>query len=333
MFNNTISTRIICSSSLNPWYNLALEEYLLGDVKTNEVILYLWQNDNTIVIGRNQNPWKECQCKEFEQDGGKIVRRLSGGGTVFHDKGNLNFTFITDKNIYSLEKQLSVILKAVNELGIDANFSGRNDILAGERKFSGNAFYKGSKSYYHHGTILVDSDMNRLSKYLKVSKEKIAAKGIDSVRSRVVNLKTIKNDLTIEVLKEKMIKSFSEIYAPPLNVEYIRENSYEIKELYNKYSSWEWIYGQTPKFDINFVHRFVWGEMDFHLNLKNGIIDSLAIYSDAMNSELIKIIENKLLNIPFKIDNIFETLDTIDIEEEEKYIIGEIKEWLKTKIN
>lgn len=332
MHNNAISTRIICSSSYNPWQNLAIEEYLLKKVKKSEVILYLWQNDNTIVIGRNQNPWKECQCKEFEEYGGKIARRLSGGGTVFHDIGNLNFTFVMDKNLYDLEKQLKVILKAVNNLGINAKFSGRNDILVDERKFSGNAFYEDESSAYHHGTILVNANMDKLSKYLKVSKEKIASKGIDSVRSRVINLKSIKPDLTIEVLKDSLISSFVEVYGGSSTVEYIKENEYTIQDLFNKYSSWEWKYGETPKFDINFVNRFKWGEIDLNLNFKNGMIDSLAIYSDAMNSKLIKDMENELINIPFKINYICEKLNNISCKADEKDIIFQIKEWLKSKI-
>ncbi len=329
--HNNISTKIICSTSYNPWHNLAIEEYLLEEVKENEIILYLWQNDNTIVIGRNQNPWKECRCKDFEADGGKIARRLSGGGTVFHDLGNLNFTFVMDKNLYNLEKQLSVILKAVKNIGIDAKFSGRNDILVGEKKFSGNAFYEKEDSSYHHGTILVDANMEKLSKYLKVSKEKIASKGIESVRSRVVNLKTIKEDITIENLKQSLINSFTDIYKGKSNTEYITDK-HSIQGLYEKYSSWEWKYGETPKFDINFVNRFTWGEIDLNLNLKDGMIDSLAVYSDAMNSILIKDIEHELLKTPFKIETICKKLNNIKCKVHEKNMIFEIKQWLKTKI-
>jgi len=328
---NNISTKIICSKSYDPWHNLAFEEYLLEKVKENEIILYLWQNNNTIVVGRNQNPWKECRCKDFEEDGGKIARRLSGGGTVFHDIGNLNFTFVMDKKIYDLEKQLRVILEAVNNLGIEAKFSGRNDILAGERKFSGNAFYEKEKSSYHHGTILVDANMDKLSKYLKVSKEKIASKGIESVRSRVVNLKTLKEDITIEKLKESLISSFFEIYKGESNIEYVEDKKI-IEDLYKKYSSWGWKYGETPKFDINFINRFTWGEIDLNLNLKDGMIDSIVIYSDAMNSILIKDIEYELLNTSFKMEFISKKLDNINCKIDEKNMISEIKKWLKSKI-
>lgn len=332
LLNNSISTRIICSLSNDPWYNLALEEHLLKKVKKKEIILYLWQNNNSIVIGRNQNPWKECRCKNFEETGGKIARRLSGGGAVFHDLGNLNFTFVMDKNLDNLDTQLKVILNAVNELGITANFSGRNDIVVGNKKFSGNAFYNNNTSSYHHGTILVDSNMTALSTYLKVSKEKISSKAIGSVSSRVINLKSIQKDITIDSVKESIVKNFIKIYGGNPPIEYINSNIYPLKTLYNKYSSWEWIYGETPKFDINLKNRFKWGEIDLNLKLNDGFIDSVIIYSDAMNAELIKDIEKCLNKIPFKIDNIKERLNCIDSSINDKTSIDDIKAWLETKL-
>ncbi|MCY6369797.1 lipoate--protein ligase [Clostridium ganghwense] len=332
MSNKNITTKLICSSSHNPWYNLAMEEHLLKQVKTNEIILYLWQNDNTIVVGRNQNPWKECRCKDFENNGGKIARRLSGGGTVFHDLGNLNFTFIMDKKLNNLNRQLKVILEAVNNLGVEANFSGRNDILVSGKKFSGNAFYEENASSYHHGTILVNSNIDNLITYLKVSKEKISSKGIDSVNSRVVNLKSIKNDITIENVKASIIKNFLKIYGGNPSIEYVNNSVYPLESLYSKYASWEWIYGETPKFDINFMNRFVWGEIDLNLKLDNGIIDSVVIYSDAMDSKLIKNIEMLLVKTPFKKESIFKNLNTICSDINTTNLIYDIKKWLETKV-
>ena len=131
-----IQTRIIKSLSHDPWVNLAIEEHLLEQVTEDEVILYLWQNENTVVIGRNQNAWKECKHLDLEREGGKLARRLSGGGAVYHDLGNLNFTFIMNKKHYDLSKQLTVILQAVKKLGIKAEFSGRNDLVIEEKQFS-----------------------------------------------------------------------------------------------------------------------------------------------------------------------------------------------------
>lgn len=164
------------SPTFSPYYNLAVEEYLLLHCENTECILYLWQNKHTIVIGQNQNAWKECNVSKLEEDGGYLVRRLSGGGAVFHDLGNLNFTFLVSKENYDVGKQTDVILRAVNKLGIHAEKSGRNDLHINGKKFSGNAYYETRNHCYHHGTLMVNVDKQMLSYYLTVSKEKLSQK-------------------------------------------------------------------------------------------------------------------------------------------------------------
>lgn len=161
------------SGSLNPYLNMGLEEYLMYHTGREECILYLWQNERTVVIGRNQNAWKECQTEELEGDGGYLARRLSGGGAVFHDLGNLNFTFLVRKENFNVEKQTEVILRAVNSLGIHAEKSGRNDITVDGCKFSGNAYFRTGDYCYHHGTILLHADRELMEKYLHVSDKKL----------------------------------------------------------------------------------------------------------------------------------------------------------------
>lgn len=334
MLNNKTKQKIIISQSKNPWENLALEELLLESVKKNEVIMYLWQNDNTIVIGRNQNPWKECKCDLFKSNGGKIARRLSGGGAVYHDLGNINFTFLMAKELYDLEKQLNVILTAVKTLGINAEFTGRNDITVDGKKFSGNAFYSTQKSAYHHGTILVNSDLSQLVKHLQVSNEKIKSKGIDSVKSRVTNLKNINDSINnkevIEALKESFQKEYGECDVDNM---FIQNNKDEIKSLYNKYSSWEWIFGETPKFDITYDKRFVWGGIEINLSLKNGKIVNNKIFSDAMNSELILNISKVLEGLTFNIDLIAKSIIDMNVENDvDKNILKDIHNWLLNEI-
>lgn len=146
---NKLNAKVVHSNSYDPWFNLALEEYLLNSISGDEVVFYLWQNQNTVVIGNNQNSWKECRIDELNSNAGKLARRLSGGGAVFHDLGNLTFTFLASNDNFNINKQLHVILNALKDFGIDAEFSGRNDIEVLGKKFSGNAFYYGDKGNYH----------------------------------------------------------------------------------------------------------------------------------------------------------------------------------------
>ena len=209
-----IERLLVCrSGGYSPYENLALEEALLNRVGKGELILYLWQNERTVVIGKNQNPWKECRTALLREEGGHLARRLSGGGAVFHDLGNLNFTFLMSTEDYDLSRQLTVLEKACQSLGIPAQRSGRNDLLADGRKFSGNAFYKHNGKAYHHGTLMVDVDMEKVQRYLSPSKAKLAAKGVDSVRSRVVNLREFVPDLTIARLSDALIAALAEVYG------------------------------------------------------------------------------------------------------------------------
>jgi lipoate-protein ligase A len=332
---NKLKLKIIKSLSYDPWYNLALEEKLFYEVKDNEILLYLWQNKNTVVIGRNQNPWRECRYNELEADGGKLARRLSGGGAVYHDLGNLNFTFIMKKDLFSIDRQLQVIINAVDKLGIKAEFSGRNDIVTDGKKFSGNAFYYDRDRCYHHGTLLVSADMTKLAQYLKVSKEKIESKGIKSVKSRVINLKDINPLLSIEKLSDALEESFTEIYDCNIseriekNVD-IDLNLNELNDIYEKYSSWEWRYGQTPKFQIEFYKRFAFGDIELLLNLKDSYVNEVLVYSDAMDSSLVLDIKKSLQGVKFTNENIINKLETLK-EKYDNHIIMEIQKWIIEK--
>ncbi|MBR5295477.1 MAG: lipoate--protein ligase, partial [Clostridia bacterium] len=179
---------VYISETKNAHENMAMDEWFLDHVGDDELILLLYQNENAVIIGKNQNPWVECDLEKMKEDGVQLARRVSGGGAVYHDLGNINFSFIAGKNRYDLESQLSLIMTAVQSLGIPCEFSGRNDILTDGKKFSGNAFADRKGKKMHHGTLLVSSDLGRLSRYLTVDPKKIASKGIASVRSRVCNL-------------------------------------------------------------------------------------------------------------------------------------------------
>lgn len=320
---------IVESSSVDPWYNLAFEEYLLKFVEKNQIIFYLWQNSPTVVIGRNQNPWQECHCFLLEEEGGHLARRLSGGGAVFQDYGNLNFTFVMDAKLYDFAKQIQIIIQAIKKFDINVKFSGRNDLLAQNKKISGNAYYFTDCSAYHHGTILIDTDLSKLSHYLKVSEDKIMSKGIDSVKSRVENLKNIQPNINVSKMRESLKDAFEKVYGPSAESTQVNGiNNINIEHLYNKYASWEWRYGATPEFDIVFQNRFIWGEIEIRLNFQNGYINSAVIYSDAMNSILIREIAALLPGLPFDKRIMLNRIQQIPVEIKDKFIIQDIAKWL-----
>ncbi|MCD5411063.1 MAG: lipoate--protein ligase [Clostridiales bacterium] len=277
-----LKTRIVISKSLDPAYNLSFEEWLLANVDEETVIMYLWQNQNTVVIGRNQNPWKECRLDLMKKDSVKLVRRLSGGGAVYHDLGNLNFTFVSHKKNYNLDRQVGIIISALKKVGIDAESSGRNDIVIDGSKFSGNAFLVEKNNRMQHGTILIDVDMKALSKYLNVSKLKVQSKGIESVKARVINLKDIDETLTVSKMKTLLVDAFIEEYGHVGEINNYDEESIKNLVAADKYNRWEWNYSDSPSFSIQLEKKFDWGIVDFNFNLKDGKIFEASIYSDAL---------------------------------------------------
>ena len=289
------------SNSFDPYLNLATEQYLMETVEEDACILFLWQNQNTVVIGKNQNAWKECRTALLAEEGGVLARRLSGGGAVFHDLGNLNFTFLMPQAEYDLDRQFSVIAEAVNLLGLQAERSGRNDVLVEGRKFSGNAFFKHNGNAYHHGTLLIDVDMDKLGRYLNPSKAKLQAKGVDSVRSRVVNLRELNSQITISSMKEAMTKAFAQVYDKPMTV--ITDQDFDhdaIEALRQRNASWEWNYGQKLPFTAELEARFPWGCVQLCMQVENGMVESAKVYSDAMDWQLPNQLEALLKGVRFE---------------------------------
>lgn len=278
-----------------PYPNFGMEEYLLYHVEEEECILYLWQNEKTVVIGRNQNAWKECRGEALEAAGGHLVRRLSGGGAVFHDLGNLNFTFITRKGNYDVTKQTEVILRAVRKLGINAERTGRNDITADGRKFSGNAYYETGDFCYHHGTILHSVDKEEMARYLNVSREKLKSKSVDSVRSRVANLSEFVPDLTARRMRDCLEESFGEVYGllvKPFPPERLDED--EVRGRTDRFASWEWKYGRRIPFGDEAAGRFPWGEAQIQVLVERGRVREGKIWSDALDTDFIRAAEEAL---------------------------------------
>ena len=265
----------LCTDNTDPYHNLALEQYLTDTVPADTCILYLWQNRHTVVIGRNQNAWQECRTALLEQDGGKLSRRLSGGGAVYHDMGNLNFTFSLPTAEYDLHRQQRVIVEACRSLGIEASFSGRNDILAAGRKFSGNSFYHHNGCSFHNGTLLVSVDMSNLGKYLTPSQRKLQSKGVASVPSRVVNLSELHPGLRISQMQQAMAQAFADVYGLPVTT--ITESQLDASEIEARrmrFASYDWIYGRAQPFPFSCGARYPWGEITLELQVEGDYVSA-----------------------------------------------------------
>lgn len=289
----------------NPYENLALEELLFERLAPDTVILYLWQNERTVVIGRNQNAWRECRPERLAADGGHLARRLSGGGAVYQDLGNQNFTFLASVKDYDVAKQSLVICRAAQSFGIDAEISGRNDILAGGAKFSGNAYHRTKDKGLHHGTVLIDTDLGKLAQYLAPSPEKLASKGVGSVRERVVNLCELAPAITPAAMREALLASFAAVYGvqpAPL----LPENLPGVETLPARtafYESDDWrLSSQTAlsAFDWQLRRRFSFGELELLLNVKRGTVQVARVYSDAMDADWIAALERAFAGVPFR---------------------------------
>ena len=283
--HDKIKLQIILGNQYNPYINLAVESNLLDNFLPNTVSLFLWRNKQTVVIGTNQNPYSECDVNSLLDEGGHLARRRTGGGAVYHDLGNLNFSFIADKNIYDVNRQMQVIQKALLNFNLETEVSGRNDITYQGRKFSGNAFAKTKFQGLHHGTILIKTDSERLQRYLKVKPAKLHKHGVKSVASRVINLSEVA-DITSENIIPHLIKAFEDIYQNTATIIDFNDlcNEDAIK-LSQSISSEEYLFGKWKEFHTKKSASFDWGNIDIDLNIDEdkGIIKDINIASDSLD--------------------------------------------------
>ena len=309
------SLHIYQASGSDPFENLAREQVLLEQGPADGVILYLWQNQNTVVIGRNQNAYKECRTSLLEEEGGKLARRLSGGGAVFHDLGNLNFTILLPRADFDVRRQLEVICTACRELGIPAEISGRNDLHAEGQKFSGNAFYKSGTRAYHHGTLLLNVDMSKLGRYLSPPKAKLQAKGVDSVRARVTNLTSFVPELTVDTMKEHLIRAAETVYGFTAETLILTpEMEAETARLTAHYASREWRFGANAPATFSCEKTFPWGTVSLELQVERGVITHAGFFTDAMEWELSAQIQQALEGKDFSLSTLQESLLSTEIQ-------------------
>ena len=273
------------SNSNDPRFNLALEQYVFDEMPKDQDYFWLWQNHNTIVVGKHQNTAQEINQTYVKEHGITVVRRLSGGGAVYHDMGNVNFTFIADAgNMEQLNLQAFClpVIHTLEQIGVKAEVSGRNDITIDGKKFSGNSQYIKKGRIMHHGTLMFDSDLSVVSQALHVSADKYESKGFKSVKSRVTNIKPYAPaDMDMEtfkqILKEHMVQGDNvEVYH--LNEEEL-EKVRKIQE--ERYNTWEWTYGFSPEFSVEKKRRIEGvGQIEVHLNVENGCITGYRSFGD-----------------------------------------------------
>jgi len=304
----------------DPHLNLALEEYILRNFDRGDDYLLFYINEPSIIIGRNQNTLEEINQSYTEENGVHVVRRISGGGAVYHDLGNLNFSFITDYDNTKLNNFRNFtrpVVNALNGMGVEAELKGRNDILVGDKKISGNAQFSSVKRMLSHGTLLFDCDLSEVQHTLNVKMSKIESKGHKSVRSRVANItEFLPEPMDIKSFRKKIIE---EVYRDQKDFKtyHLTEEEWEgVKKLKaEKYDQWDWNYGKSPKFNIHRTKRFAVGEIDVRIFVEKGTIKSIKIYGDFFGKEPVENIEEVLTGKRYDLAEITAALEPIAIQD------------------
>lgn len=313
------------NDNTDPRINLAIETYLLKEMPIDEPLLLFYINDPSIIIGRNQNTIEEINQSYVDQHGIHVVRRLSGGGAVYHDHGNLNFSFIMpdDGNSFrDFAKVTQPIIQALHDLGVSgAELKGRNDLVINELKFSGNAMYATAGRMFAHGTLMFDSDIDEVVNALKVRKDKIESKGIKSIRSRVTNIKPFlpaeKQGMTTEAFREDiLLKIFGVTSSDQIKTYELTEADWQkinkISEEY--YQNWEWNYGKSPAFDLVRRQRFPIGSIEVQMNVEEGKIKELKIFGDFFGLGEIKDVEDQLIGTKYEKEAVANAVAAIDVK-------------------
>lgn len=315
----------------DPRINLAIEEYALNtmDVEKDSFLLF-YINQPSIIIGRNQNTIEEINTDFVEQNGIIPVRRLSGGGAVYHDLGNLNFSFLTKDDgdsFRNFKKFTQPVVDALKKMGVDAELSGRNDILAEGKKISGNAQFSTRGRMFSHGTLMFDTEIDAVVSALKVKKEKIESKGIKSIRSRVTNIVDLLDEpMTVEEFRLAILSS---IFGGEDKVQYWElteedwANIHKLSE--ERYQKWEWNYGKSPKFNIQHSHRFPTGSVDVRLEVNKGVIEEVKFFGDFFGVGEVEEVEVLLVGKNYSKEAIEQALESVDVP---KYFGGITKEEL-----
>lgn len=315
----------------DPTWNLAIEYYLLNEIKLDEPILFFYINDNAIIVGKNQNTYDEVNLDYVEKHHVNVVRRFSGGGAVYHDMGVLCFCFITADDGHSFrnfQRFTQPMIDALHDMGVEgAQLKGRNDLVIDDKKFSGNAMYTTNGRMTAHGTLMFNSEIDAVVDALKPNKAKLESKGIKSVRSRVTNIMPYLDEayqgFSTRQFREKIIRFVFDVddLADVKEYKLTDEDWQNIAEFRDKYTgNWEWNYGKSPEFDVERGKRLSIGTVDTKMNVRKGHIQTIKIYGDFFGKGEISDVEEKLVGVPYSTEGIKEALEDIDIN----YYFGDV---------
>lgn len=304
----------------DPHINLAIEEYILNNFGEEDTYLLFYINQPSIIIGKNQNTIEEINTKYVDDKGIKVVRRLSGGGAVYHDEGNLNFSFITKDDgdsFHNFSKFTQPVVEALQELGVPAELKGRNDLVANGRKISGNAQFTTRGRMFSHGTLMYDSEIEHVVSALNVNAEKIKSKGIKSIRSRVANISEFMEEkLAMPKFKEHILKyifNVEDVSDVP-RYQLTEEDWKKIHQLSEeRYQQWDWNYGKSPSFDIQKSHKFDSGLVDVRMDVSKGLITDCKIYGDFFGIGDVNVIAKKLVDTRYQRQALEAVLADVDV--------------------
>lgn len=308
-----MKTYLYTSTSFDAYENLAKDEYLLNTLGDDDLALYFYINRSAVILGKNQCHWTEVDNEKRCEDNVQLVRRVTGGGAVYHDMGNLNYSFIAGKNRYDIDAQRELIRKALAQFGIEAQATGRNDLTVNGLKFSGTAYCTRNSVRQSHGTLLVKVNRDAMSKYLSPSKLKLQSHGVKSVRSRVCGLDEFSADITVENLRKALENLFAEAYGP---VEEPVFDEAELRSLVEKHRSVEWVFDTSPGLSYCGETRVSWGTVHLRFSVNgSGIIDKVKLYTDAMDYTLPQQVEPVLTGIRYDKKEIVSALEAAGFDE------------------
>ncbi|MBR6515075.1 MAG: lipoate--protein ligase [Clostridia bacterium] len=307
---------IIQNKSTDPYFNLAAEQYLIDNC--DEDVFMLWRNDRTVVIGNNQNAYAEVDREYADSHGITVSRRLTGGGAVFHDLGNVNFSFIipSDGKGIDFKRYTQPIINSLNKMGLSAELSGRNDILIDGKKVSGNAQCVRNGKVLHHGTLLYSADLSKVAGVLRVDPSKLQSKGIKSVRSRIANIKDLMDtDMDVCEFMSAVEADFEGERRSFTHAELCEINKLRCE----KFATWEWIWGRSKEYSLTVRQRFSYGSVEAHINTDRGIINEVKLTGDFFGNGDISELTDSLKGVRYEYNDILEHLSKYDIQ---RYIFG-----------